>query len=151
MSLRSAITTDSQVRLNGVDPDKIAKNPSRGAIRAASNSASAAKSIGRGQFGDQFVWVLAEHLGMCAHRTFLPLQVRSEGNNGHLELSPPTKDEAAALSVADRVKRSLAALPGANIQATPSPMNEGVRKCRGATLFMASRQSAPKLVSKEIE
>jgi hypothetical protein len=151
MSLRSAITTDAQVRLDRVDADEIAKNPAGKAIRGASNSASAVKSIGHGQFGDQLVWMLAAHLGMCVHQTFLRFQERSEGNKGNLELGPPTEDEAAALSIADRVKRSLAALPGANIQTTPSPANEGARKCLRTTLFIASRQSAPELVSKEIE
>jgi hypothetical protein len=121
MYLASVTVTGTKPGRHDIDPSEIAKNRTPGAIRAASNRASVANLIDGGQLddriqqliargipGDLIAWVLADHLAISAHQSFLQAWERPEGNAGdaNFELNP--LDKAARLSPADAVKRDLA-------------------------------------------
>jgi transaldolase len=120
MSLASLFDTGSKVWLDGVEPENIEKNYSRGITGATSNPTIVSEIIRRGNFDvrirelielglfdDQIAWELNDELVSSAQKVFLPVWERTNGDDGYVsfELDPLIDDEAAGLSHAERVKR----------------------------------------------
>lgn len=120
MSLSSLIATGTKVWLDGVEPDELHKNRTRGITGATSNPTIISKIISRGRFDtrigelhrqsftdDQIAWTLNDELVESAQRGFLPVWERTQGNDGYVsfELDPLIEDEALGLDTAERVRR----------------------------------------------
>jgi transaldolase len=118
--LASLIACGTKLWLDSVDPDLVRPNHAAGATGATSNPVIISDLIKTGRFDDriaalvaaglgdeEIAWALTDELVRDAQGVFQDVWQRSRGNDGWVsfELDPLLEDQAAGLSLTDRVAR----------------------------------------------
>ncbi|HZZ45226.1 MAG TPA: transaldolase family protein [Tepidisphaeraceae bacterium] len=120
MSIQSLVSTGTKVWLDSIDPKEVAKNFSRGASGATSNPIIISDLIKTGQFDqsiadlakqnlkdEEIAWQLTDQRVRAAQQTFLPINQKTNGDDGYVsfELDPLLEDIAAPVPLEEKKRR----------------------------------------------